>query len=389
MAAGRLGASMEVMPSRSDPHRVVIAGAGVAGLEALVALRSLAGDLVDLTLLAPSTSFSLRAESVTAPFGRSTAAEHDIAAIAADHDARFLHDDLRAVRRHDRQVVTRAGRDLPYDALLVAVGARPHPPYPEALTFRGAEDTGAMRQLLGDLDAGRAARVAFVVPPGASWTLPLYELALLTAERADVLGLDLSLTVVTPETAPVASLGREAAAAVAAALARLGVTVRARRLIQRVQDGALLDVHGTAHARADRVVALPVLSGPRVLGLPHDAEGFIPVDAYGAIRGVPRAYGAGDATTVPVKQGGLAAQQAEVAARRIAHAAGADVVAGPLRAALRAHPAAGPVATWFRTPLGARRAAPSTASEPLWWPPIKVAMPYLGAYLERTGIPVA
>jgi sulfide:quinone oxidoreductase len=366
----------------------VIAGAGVAGLEALIALRSLAGDLVDLTLLSHTTTFSLRAESVTAPFGRAGAATHDIGAIAADHDARLIHDDLRAVHRHDRRIVTSGGRDVPYDALLVAVGARPHAAFPEALTFRGTEDTVAMRRLLGDLDAGRATRVAFVVPPGVSWTLPLYELALLTAERADVLGLDLSLTVVTPETGPVAGLGEAATAALAAALARHGVTVRARRLIQRVQDGTLLDVRGTVHARADRVVALPLLSGPRVLGLPHDADGFIPVDAYGAIRGVPHAYGAGDATTVPVKQGGIAAQQAEVAARRIAQAAGADVVAGPLRAALRAHPAAGPVATWFRTPIGARRAAPAAASEPLWWPPAKVAMPYLGAYLERTGSPV-
>ena len=37
--------------------RVLIAGGGVAGLEALLALRDLAGDRVELTLLSPETDF--------------------------------------------------------------------------------------------------------------------------------------------------------------------------------------------------------------------------------------------------------------------------------------------------------------------------------------------
>jgi hypothetical protein len=53
--------------------RVLIAGGGVAGLEALLALRALAGDLVDLELLAPEPAFWYRPLAVAEPFdaGRS------------------------------------------------------------------------------------------------------------------------------------------------------------------------------------------------------------------------------------------------------------------------------------------------------------------------------
>ena len=39
--------------SRGRPH-VLIAGGGVAGLETLLALRALAADRVDITILAPA-----------------------------------------------------------------------------------------------------------------------------------------------------------------------------------------------------------------------------------------------------------------------------------------------------------------------------------------------
>jgi sulfide:quinone oxidoreductase len=363
-------------------HRVVIAGAGVAGLEALAAMHELAGDRVDVTLVSPSTSFSLRADTVTAPFGRAASPPHDIATIATDHDALLLRDGLAEVHRAECAITTRGGREVPYDALLVAVGGRPRTAFADALTFRGARDVDAMRKLVADVDAGRAQSVAFVVPPGATWTLPIYELALLTAERTEALGLDVALTVITPEGEPAASLGRPAAAALAAALADRRVVLRRRRLVQRVEDGRLLDIRGSTLGEAARIVSLPILDGPQTRGLPQDPHGFIPVDAHCAVRGVPRAFGAGDATTVPVKQGGIAAHQGEIAARAIAVAAGADVLPMPLRAALHAHAAAATGPAWFRAPLRGT-GVEAVSTQPLWWPPTKVAMPYLGAYLER------
>ena len=48
----------------ANPHRVLIAGGGVGGLEAMLALRDLAGDRVSLTLLTPDDAFVVRALSV-------------------------------------------------------------------------------------------------------------------------------------------------------------------------------------------------------------------------------------------------------------------------------------------------------------------------------------
>ena len=67
---------------------------------------------------------------------------------------------------------------------------------------------------------------------------------------------------------------------------------------------------------ADRVIALPRLVGPGDPGLPHGAHGFIPVDAHGRVAGVPDVFAAGDATTFPLKQGGLAASRPTPRRRR-------------------------------------------------------------------------
>jgi sulfide:quinone oxidoreductase len=373
-------------------HRVVIAGAGVAGLEALVALHGLAGDRVDVTLVSPDTRFSLRADAVGAAFGGPTPAHHDVATIADDHGAHHLRDALHVVHREYRTALTQSGRELQYDSLLVAVGAHAHPhsALRDAFTFRGMDDVPAVTDLLGDIDAGRARSVMFVVPPGATWTLPAYELALLCAQYATDRSLEVNVTIATPEPAPLAALGAQAGDAMTASLDAAGVRLRARLPVQRLNRTRLLDVRGHVLASADRVVALPVLAGPRLRGLPHDPDGFIPVDATGAIRGVPDAFGAGDATTVPYKQGGLAAQQAAVAAHAIARAAGADVAATTLRPTLRAHAAAGAGARWFSTPARdvSRRSA-VVSDAPLWHPSTKVSMPYLASYLRRVGADVA
>jgi sulfide:quinone oxidoreductase len=363
-------------------HRVVIAGGGVAALEALAALGALAGHRLDVTLLSPTARFALRADAVTVAFGQGDVEHYDIAAIAADHGAAFIHDALQVTSRDARTVLTRRGLELAYDSLLVAVGAhaRPHPGLRDALSFGGPDAVTPMRQLLGDVEAGDVTAIAFVVPPDVTWTLPLYELAMLTAERSQ----DVSITLLTPEPAPVSAMGRNANAAVFRSLAEHGIALRTHAAVQRLEDGRLLDLRGRELARADRTVALPLLEGPRILGLPHDRDGFIPVDELGAIPGVPMAYGAGDATTAPAKQGGLAAQQADVIARLIAQSAGADLSVTPLRPTLRAHAAVGSGDTWFSAPVS--RTAPPDAGtatdSPLWWPPRKVHMPHLGAYLE-------
>ena len=83
------------------------------------------------------------------------------------------------------------------------------------------------------------------------------------------------------------------------------------------------------------MIALPGLAGPFIPGLPHDARGFIPTDAHARVLGCAGVYAAGDATTFPLHQGGLAAQQADAAAEAIAASLGAIARAEPFRPVLR------------------------------------------------------
>jgi sulfide:quinone oxidoreductase len=360
--------------------RVVIAGAGVAGLEALLALHALAGDRADVTVLAAEPTFAVRAAGVGTAFGRGAPPEHDVAAIAAAHGARLHAGVLRAVHRGDRCAITGGGERLPFDALLVAVGARAEPAYPCADTFAGPADAGVVSAVLRELEAGRVASVAFVVPPGVTWPLPLYELALLTAAHAELHGIDAELAFVTPEAEPLAALGADVARHAAETLAAAGVDVLAGTAVTDVEEGGAIVGPGRAVlARPDRTIALARLRGPATEGLPHDERGFLPVDDRGRVPGLPGIHGAGDATAAGLKHGGLAAGQAEAAAHEIARAAGAPVAPRPARPVVRAELLEGAGRTWLRE----RGGTAVLARAPLWWPPLKVAAPRLAAYLAE------
>ena len=193
----------------------------------------------------------------------------------------------------------------------------------------------AVHGLVQDIEGGYTTRVAFVAPPGGAWPLPLYELALMLAERAFEMGVDPELHFVTLEDAPLAVFGPEAAREVGEAADRRG------------DRGAHASPHGPAGARApaprarrrrprvQRVVTLPRLDGPAIDGLPADADGFLVTDVHGRVTGAPDVYAAGDVTAFAVKQGGLACQQADAAAEHIAARAGAALEPDPFTPVLR------------------------------------------------------
>ena len=131
--------------------RVVIAGGGVAALEALLALRALAGDRVAPILVAPDLVFRHRPLSVTEPFGLAAPRNLHLAEIAREHDAAFIHDGLAEVRPDDRLIETNGGRRLEYDCMLIAIGARGTDTLPGAPAFRDSVDQGFFRRLLADL----------------------------------------------------------------------------------------------------------------------------------------------------------------------------------------------------------------------------------------------
>lgn len=355
--------------------RIVIAGGGIAGLEGLIALRGHLGPAPQIDLIEAGLELVERQRAVTTPFGGRAPDRFDVARIAADHGAHLVSDRLKSVDVPGRRLHTVRGEEIAYDALLVAVGARTDVAIPGALTFTGPRDVKAYDRLLAASRTGRVRRIAFVVPPGVAWTLPAYELALLTAHHLSGTGdRPTSMVLVTPEPAPLDAFGTVVSARMRGLLEQRGIELRTGTKGVRVTAGGL-ETGDDELVPADWIVALPRLNGPWIAGLPHDESGFIPTDEHGAVTGAPGVWAAGDGTAFPIKQGGLAAQQADAAAAAIAASLGADVEAEPFRPVLHA---------LLLDPEGERPLdsdADSPAAEEPWWPASKVAARHLGPYL--------
>jgi sulfide:quinone oxidoreductase len=370
------------MERGTDPVRVVIAGGGVAALEAALALRALAGDRVSVELLAPEPQFWYRPLAVAEPFGLGAVRQFDLAELAAAAGATFSPGALTDVDAGGRLAHTSLGSSVPYDVLLVACGAIPSPAVPGALTFRGPADTDRMRQLLEELLAAQVGRVAFVVPWGAVWSLPIYELALMTAAHLAERELDqVDLVLVTPEDEPLQLFGRAGSEAVRELLEDRGIAIQTGACAVELVDGELRLVP-EGRIAVDRAVALPRLRGPRIDGLPQTVEGFLPVDAHGQVHDLADVFAAGDITSFPVKQGGIATQQADAAAEMIAAIAGADLAPQPFRPVLRGLLLTGKQPRYLRHELtGGAGDASEASPEPLWWPPAKIVGRYLAPFL--------
>ena len=131
---------------------------------------------------------------------------------------------------------------------------------------------------------------------------------------------------------------------------------------------------------ADHVVALARLQGARLDGVPQTLDGFVPVDTHCRVRGLGDVYAAGDITTFPVKQGGIATQMADAAAQMIASRLGANLRPEPFRPVLRGLLLTG------REPRYLRHAedgdgGDAATTEPLWWPPAKIVGRHLAPFL--------
>ena len=369
------------MEGREDPARVVIAGAGVAGVEALLALRAMPGPRLDVELIAPDPDFVYRPLAVAAPFGLGEPRRIPIRTIVEEHGAALREDALAGVEPEGHIAVTQGGDRVPYDALLVAIGTHAQPALPGAITFAGAPGRVELEEILGALDAGRIRRVAFVVPPATAWSLPMYELALMTAQRTLDHGLeDVELTLVTHEHTPLGIFGRQASERVGELLHDAGVALVLEAVARRA-DASALELVGRDALPVDAVVCLPRLTVPRIPGLPQDADGFIPTDAHGRVEGLAGVYAAGDATSFPVKQGGIATQQADAAAEAIAAAAGAPVTPTPPHLVLRGALLTGTAPEFLVSDAGEHGSMSGRGA--LWWPPGKVAGRHLAPYLAR------
>jgi sulfide:quinone oxidoreductase len=272
------------------------------------------------------------------------------------------------------------GSSLDYDFLIVCAGGRFRPGLEGVRTFPSDGEPLRVDEVLKAGEGPR--RIGFVVPSGVSWALPIYELALMTQRRALELRLDdTRLVIVTPEEAPLAAFGPTASAAVTALLAGRRIEVELGAHVRGWEGSELVVTPGDRRIEADEVIALPVMDGPAIEGLPKDAGGFIPIDEHARVAGVADVYAAGDGTNFPIKQGGLGTQQADTAAAHIAGRLGAAIAVEPFHPVLRGKLLTGEESLHLRADVAGGGGVEEASLDCLWWPPHKISGRYLAPFL--------
>jgi sulfide:quinone oxidoreductase len=347
--------------------RVVIVGGGVAALEAALILGELAGERAGVRICSARRDFVYRPYTVGKPFGGVAQKTYDLPALARRCGAEFHPDSIVAVDASARSVATFHGDSVDYDYLLLAPGAARQWPVAGATTFWGSGGEADLEEIIGRFKAGDIRRVAFTMPEVGGWSLPMYELALLTEAELSRAGVaDYELAVVTPEDHPLQLFGHVASAGVGALLAERGIGVITGTQPLRYHDGRL-QATTEANLDFDDVISLPRLQGRPLDGLIHDSDGFIRIDDHCRALDRERVYAAGDATSFPVKQGGIAAQQADVAAEAIAAELGVPIEPSAFDPVLRGVLWTGHEPLYLEHRLGEGSGEGSTLStEPLW-----------------------
>jgi len=365
---------------------VVICGAGVAGIEGLLRLRRLAGDRVRVTLLSPEEQFVYRPLAVLEPFASASVRRYPVAQIVSDTNAAWIADRLTAVDTVARTLQTDGGRELSFDALLLAIGAGESSPYDNATVFTDRDGGETFRGILHELELGLVTSVAFVLSNWPVWPLPLYELALMTAARARTASEQARLSFITPEARPLKVFGQAAGDAITRLLSQAGIELHTG-VLARVPAADLV-TFGETRLQAQRIVTLPRVTGPAVPGIAAGPGWFVPIDEQCVVQDSGGCvFAAGDATDFAVKHGGIGAQQADTAAAGIAHLAGIGERPAALQPVIRSTVLTGDrplyVSARIVNGLGWRS---EVFDEPPWPADEKIVAQELGPYLASLSV---
>lgn len=364
--------------------RVIVAGGGVAALEAVLALADLAGDRTDVTVLAPNDEFVYRPMTVREPFAYGAARRYGLAPIVRDAGAKLLGDELVSVDSAQQTIRTGGDDSIEYDALILALGAKVTKRYAHALTIDDRHLDETLHGLIQDVEDDYVHRLAFVSPGRMAWPLPLYELALMTAGRAYDMDIELSVTIVTPEDAPLSIFGATASEAVSARLQKAGIETITSAYAEIPAQGQIVINPGDRRLQVDRVVALPELYGPVIRGIPLAEHGFIRVDAHCQVPDAGPIFAAGDATEFAIKYGGIAAQQADTAAQAIAALAGAALTPEPFEPVIHGILLTAEKPLYLTAQItGGHGFSSEVTDAPTWSPPSKIAARYLAPCLDE------
>ncbi|MFH9014975.1 NAD(P)/FAD-dependent oxidoreductase [Streptomyces sp. NPDC017943] len=277
-------------PGPSAPRRVVVAGAGMAGVQTAVALREQGfTGTVSLIGAEPHQPYDRPPLSKAVLLGKAEGSAFDVDFEALGIELR-LGCEVLGLRPGDHELDTEAG-PVPYDVLVVATGAEP-------VRLPGAQGVPGVHLLRTLDDAERlrpvlAARHEIVVV-GAGWIGAEFATA---AREAGC-----SVTVVEAAGRPLAdALPAEVAAPMARWYADAGAVLRTHARVARVEPGAVVLDDGSrlpAEAVVVGIGARPATAWLAGSGVELGAHGEIVADAHLRTR-VPDVYAVGDCASFP------------------------------------------------------------------------------------------
>jgi sulfide:quinone oxidoreductase len=297
-----------------DVQRVVVLGAGFAGLELATRLSEAVPDEVHVVLIDQAPWFMFGFSKLDVLFGRK---RPDDVQLHYDRIAKpgveFRCERITAIDPERRRVVTDAGT---YDAdvLVVALGADLDPAATPGLEAAGYEfytPSGAerLRDALPSFDSGAVVISVlggfFKCPPAP------YETALMLHDYLVRRGVRdrASITLFTPLSMPI-PISTETSSAIVGALDERDIEFCPESLVSHLDPGAKV-----AHLRDGRSIgfdlfmAIPIHRAPPVVeesGLTED--GWIPVDPATFATRFPGVYAVGDVTSAPVPRAGVIAE---------------------------------------------------------------------------------
>ncbi|EFL31531.1 ferredoxin reductase [Streptomyces viridochromogenes DSM 40736] len=275
----------------AQPWRVVVAGAGMAGVQTAVALREkgFTGSVL-LVGAEPHQPYDRPPLSKAVLLGKSEGSAFDVDFEALGIELR-LGCEVTGLRPGDRELDTEDG-PVPYDVLVVATGAEP-------IRLPGAEGVPGVHLLRTLDDAERLrpvlARQHDIVVVGAGWIGA--EFANARAARAGC-----AVTVVKAAERPLAgALPAEVAAPMADWYADAGAELRTHARVERVEPGAVLLDDGTRLPSGAVVVGIgarPATAWLSGSGVELGAHGEVVADEHLRTT-APDVYAVGDCASFP------------------------------------------------------------------------------------------
>jgi NADH dehydrogenase FAD-containing subunit len=326
----------------TDRTRIVILGAGFAGLESAFLLRMRLRDEADLTVVSEREEFTFRPNTIYVPFG----ADPDDLVVDLEGPFRRRHVDfvqgsVRGVDPSAREVELDGGRRVGYDKLVIATGASMRPEeipglVEHAATIWTPQSMLGVRERFEQVAArardGEHSRVLFLIPPNNKCAGPLYEIVMMfeTWLRRGAIRDHVDITWSTFEQSYIQAFGPRLHEVVTDEFSTRGIDGHTGEEVTEVAAGEARYADGSTRAFDDLIAFPPYVSAVRFEELPCDDRGFIETNPdTRQVAGLDDVYAPGDAGDFPVKQAFLAFLQADTVAEHVASTVGTHAFEKP------------------------------------------------------------